>query len=102
MKNKNRYIFICIIIVATFFSMSGFTPDFYLEAAESENLDRKTFTEKPDKEFADDEILVKFKDDVSEVKTGMECGLTIQNFNDVKVGDLIEGYQINEVKQKLD
>jgi translation initiation factor IF-2 len=45
--------------------------------------------------------LKRFKDDVGEVKAGFECGLTIKNFNDIKVGDVIEGYQINEVKQKL-
>jgi len=45
--------------------------------------------------------LKRFKDDASEVKAGLECGLTIKNFNDIKVGDIIEGYQINEVKQTL-
>ena len=38
---------------------------------------------------------------VKEVKTGMECGITIKNFNDMKAGDVIESYVINEVKTKL-
>ncbi len=36
--------------------------------------------------------LRRFKDDVSEVKSGMECGISLENFNDVKVGDVIEAY----------
>ncbi len=57
----------------------------------------------PTKENVHGEIstLKRFKDDVKEVKAGLECGLTIKNFNDVKVGDTIEGYEITEVKQKL-
>lgn len=45
--------------------------------------------------------LKRFKEDVKEVKAGMECGLTIKNFNDMKVGDIIESYVINEVKATL-
>jgi translation initiation factor IF-2 len=45
--------------------------------------------------------LKRFKEDVKEVKNGMECGLTIKNFNDIKVGDVVESYVINEVKGKL-
>ncbi len=45
--------------------------------------------------------LKRFKDDVKEVKTGYECGLNIENFNDIKVGDIIEGYEDVEVKKKL-
>ena len=45
--------------------------------------------------------LKRFKDDVKEVKNGMECGITIKNFNDIKAGDVIEGYEIVEIKQKL-
>lgn len=45
--------------------------------------------------------LKRFKDDVKEVASGFECGLNIQNFNDIKVGDIIEGYEMVEVKQKL-
>ena len=45
--------------------------------------------------------LKRFKDDVKEVKKGFECGLNIENFNDIKVGDIIEGYEEVEVKQKL-
>ncbi len=45
--------------------------------------------------------LKRFKEDVKEVKKGFECGLNIENFNDVKVGDVIEGYEEVEVKQTL-
>jgi translation initiation factor IF-2 len=45
--------------------------------------------------------LKRFKDDVKEVVGGYECGLNIQNFNDIKVGDIIEGYQEIEVKKTL-
>ena len=44
--------------------------------------------------------LKRFKDDVKEVRNGLECGLTIKNFNDIKEGDFVEGYEIVEVKQK--
>ncbi|GAB4379136.1 MAG: hypothetical protein Kow0075_09560 [Salibacteraceae bacterium] len=46
--------------------------------------------------------LKRFKDDVREVKAGFECGLNIENFNDIKVGDIIEGYEEVEVARKLD
>jgi translation initiation factor IF-2 len=45
--------------------------------------------------------LKRFKDDVKEVASGYECGLNINNFNDIKVGDVIEAYEEVEVKQKL-
>ncbi len=45
--------------------------------------------------------LKRFKDDVKEVVGGYECGLNIQNFNDIKAGDVIEGYQEVEVKKTL-
>ncbi|MCX6250216.1 MAG: translation initiation factor IF-2 [Bacteroidetes bacterium] len=45
--------------------------------------------------------LKRFKDDVKEVLSGYECGLNIENFNDLKVGDIIEGYEEIEVKRKL-
>ncbi len=58
----------------------------------------------PTKENAHGELstLKRFKDDVKDVKAGMECGLTIRNYNDIKVADIIEVYEINEVRQKLD
>jgi translation initiation factor IF-2 len=45
--------------------------------------------------------LKRYKDDVKEVPTGMECGLTIKNYNDLKVGDIVEGYEEEEVKRTL-
>ncbi|MCB9354090.1 MAG: translation initiation factor IF-2 [Lewinellaceae bacterium] len=42
--------------------------------------------------------LKRFKEDAKDVKSGLECGLTIKNFNDIKVGDVVESYIINEVK----
>ena len=58
----------------------------------------------PTKEGVVGEIssLKRFKDDVREVKAGLECGITIKNFNDIKVGDVIETYEIEEVAQTLD
>ncbi|MEE4198652.1 MAG: translation initiation factor IF-2 [Bacteroidales bacterium] len=45
--------------------------------------------------------LKRFKDDVKEVVSGYECGLNVENFNDIKVGDVIEGFQEVEVKKTL-
>jgi len=45
--------------------------------------------------------LKRFKDDVREVSSNLECGLNIDNFNDIKVGDIIEGYEEQEIKRKL-
>ena len=45
--------------------------------------------------------LKRFKDDVKEVTSGLECGLNIESYNDVRVGDVIEGYEIVEEKRKL-
>jgi translation initiation factor IF-2 len=45
--------------------------------------------------------LKRFKDDVREVDSGYECGLNIANFNDLKVGDIIEAFKIVETKKKL-
>jgi translation initiation factor IF-2 len=45
--------------------------------------------------------LKRFKDDVKEVYVGQDCGLSIENFHDIKVGDIIEGYEETEIKRKL-
>jgi translation initiation factor IF-2 len=45
--------------------------------------------------------LKRFKEDAKEVRSGFECGLTIRNYNDIKVGDILEVYTINEVKATL-
>ena len=45
--------------------------------------------------------LKRFKDDVKEVAKGYECGLNIANYNDIKVGDIVEAYELVEIKQKL-
>jgi translation initiation factor IF-2 len=45
--------------------------------------------------------LKRFKDDVREVDAGYECGLNLNNFNDIKVGDIVEAYKIVETKKKL-
>ena len=45
--------------------------------------------------------LKRFKDDVKEVVSGQDCGLNIENFNDIKVGDIVEAYEIIEIKRKL-
>jgi len=44
--------------------------------------------------------LKRFKDDVKEVVSGMECGLNIESYNDIKIGDIIESYDTVEVKKK--
>jgi len=45
--------------------------------------------------------LKRYKDDVKDVSTGMECGLTIKNYNDIRVGDIVEAYEEEEVKRTL-
>ena len=45
--------------------------------------------------------LKRFKDDVKEVSSGTECGLTVKNFSDIKVGDIIEAFEEEEVKRTL-
>ena len=45
--------------------------------------------------------LKRFKDDVKDVATGYECGLNINNYNDIRVGDVIESYEEVEVKRSL-
>ena len=45
--------------------------------------------------------LKRFKDDVREVQTGYECGITIENYNDMKAGDIIENYVIEKIAGKL-
>lgn len=47
------------------------------------------------------DALKRFKDDVREVAQGYECGISIKNFNDIKVGDVIESFEIVETKRKL-
>ena len=44
--------------------------------------------------------LKRFKDDVKEVKMGYECGAMVENYNDLKVDDVIEGFVMQEVKKK--
>jgi translation initiation factor IF-2 len=45
--------------------------------------------------------LKRFKDDAKEVASGLECGLNIENFNDIKVGDVVEAYEETEMKKTL-
>jgi len=45
--------------------------------------------------------LKRIKDDVREVDAGYECGIGLQSYNDLEVGDIIEGYKTIEVKRKL-
>jgi len=46
--------------------------------------------------------LKRFKEDAREVETGFECGIGVENYNDLKVGDIIEAYEIIELAKKLD
>ena len=43
----------------------------------------------------------RLKDDVREVASGFECGISLEGYNDVKEKDIIESYDIEEIKQKL-
>ena len=45
--------------------------------------------------------LKRFKDDAKEVQAGYECGITIENYNDLKVGDILENYIIEKIAGKL-
>jgi translation initiation factor IF-2 len=45
--------------------------------------------------------LKRFKDDVKDVSSGMECGITVKNYSDIRVGDIIEAYEEEEVKRTL-
>ncbi len=46
--------------------------------------------------------LRRFKDDVKEVQAGYECGIGIENFNDIKVGDAIECYYLEEIRPEIE
>ncbi len=46
--------------------------------------------------------LKRFKDDVKEVRAGYECGMSVENFNDVKVGDILEAFRIEQIARTLD
>ncbi len=46
--------------------------------------------------------LKRFKDDANEVKESFECGISIKNYQDLKVGDVIEGFVIREIAKTLD
>jgi translation initiation factor IF-2 len=45
--------------------------------------------------------LRRFKDDVSEVRDGYECGIGLENFQDIKDGDVIEAYEVEEVARSI-
>jgi translation initiation factor IF-2 len=64
---------------------------------------RGGIVEYPKKEGVHGELssLRRFKDSVPEVKNGFECGLTMKNYNDLKEGDVLEVYEVKEVKQTL-
>ena len=82
----------------------GFVKDGKISRSNHIRLIRDGIVVYPTKEGAHGKLasLKRFKDDAKEVKNGLECGLSIENFNDVKVGDTIEAYEIIEIKQTLD
>jgi len=45
--------------------------------------------------------LKRYKDDAKEVVAGQECGLGVENFNDIKEGDIVEAFEIQEIKRTL-
>jgi translation initiation factor IF-2 len=46
--------------------------------------------------------LKRFKDDAREVREGFECGMSIEGYNDIKVGDLIEAYRVEQIERTLE
>jgi len=46
--------------------------------------------------------LRRFKDDVKEVQAGYECGIGVENFNDIKIGDVLESYYLEEIKPGIE
>ena len=48
------------------------------------------------------ESLKRFKDDVRDVREGFECGIKIAGYDDIKVGDVIEAYRIDQIQRKLE
>ena len=46
--------------------------------------------------------LRRFKDDVKEVASGYECGMSIERYNDIKVGDVIESYYVEEIRPEVE
>ncbi|MFT5331828.1 MAG: translation initiation factor IF-2 [Porticoccaceae bacterium] len=72
-------------------------------------IEGSVFRSKPIRVLRDDvviyqgelESLRRFKDEASEVRNGMECGVGVKGYNDVKAGDLIEVYEVTEVKRSL-
>jgi translation initiation factor IF-2 len=48
------------------------------------------------------ESLRRFKDDVKEVSSGYECGIGLENYNDIKVGDTIESYYLEEIRPEME
>jgi translation initiation factor IF-2 len=46
--------------------------------------------------------LRRYKDDVKEVPSGYECGIGIENYNDIKVGDTLESYYLEEIKPEVE
>ena len=53
-------------------------------------------------ESADLDSLRRFKDDVKEVKSGFECGIRIEKFDDIKPGDVIEAFEVVEIARTLE
>ena len=49
----------------------------------------------------DPDVIKRFKDEVKEVKEGFECGMAFENYEDIKVGDIIEAYEVEEIAREL-
>ncbi len=72
-------------------------------------IEGTVFRSKPIRVLRDDiviyegelESLRRFKDDAQEVRNGMECGIGVKNYNDVKPGDLIEVFDVTQVQRSL-
>ncbi len=72
-------------------------------------IEGSVFRNKPIRVLRDDvviyqgelESLRRFKDEASDVRNGMECGIGVKDYNDVKSGDLIEVYNVTQVERSL-
>jgi translation initiation factor IF-2 len=72
-------------------------------------IEGSVFRNKPIRVLRDDvviyegelESLRRFKDEATDVRNGMECGIGVKDYNDVKAGDLIEVYDVTQVKRSL-
>ena len=110
MNQKNQFKLAILLALVSFFPSSIFALGTYAEGSvvgkiiqfESRGIIFESYEGVMEvTKFEKEEKCDATKDDVKEVKENMECGIAIKNFNDIKVGDIVEAYEITEVKQTL-